>query len=178
MSSSRSTLLTSTSRKCLLVLGSRSKAITKRLDTSLFPKVGHYSLHHRLVFEQYHLYSRPSLRPHGHPSEVNPNKSLTDECPFTAAPLMRNSFSSRAAPDGRAHGNWAVRTQTVLLYLTHNTSPSTTCFLHHRARVLLSSQKGQNQAGQTHSLYSISFISLENNFLSGSTGRREQMYHI
>lgn len=68
---------------------------------------------------------------------------------------MRNGFSSRTDPAGRAHGNWAVRTQSVLLYLTCNISPSTTCFLHHRARVLLSSQKGQNR--HTHYIQFPSF---------------------
>lgn len=87
----------------------------------------------------------------------------------------------------RAHGNWAIRTQPrVLLYLTCNISTSTTCTplslmtycsKHHTVRVLLSSQEVQKQAGQIHS-YSISLISLENCFLSASTGRREQMYHI
>lgn len=151
MSSSRSTLLTSTSRKCLLGFGSHSMTITKHLDMCLFLKVGYYSLHHHLVFEQYHLYSCPSLWPHDHPSEVNPKKSLTDECPFTAALLMRNGFSSRTDLAGRAHGKWAARTRSCFVL-------STTCLLHHRARVLLSSQKGQNQTGQTHSLYSTSTL--------------------
>lgn len=85
-------------------------------------------------------------------------------------------------PAGKAHGNWAIRTLPILLlYLTCNTSRSTTCTLlplmthcpqHHPARVLLSSQEGQKQAGQTQSLYSISFNSLAKHFLSASIGRR------
>lgn len=42
---SRSPLLTSTCRKCLLVPGPLSKTITNHLDRSLFPKVDSYSLH-------------------------------------------------------------------------------------------------------------------------------------
>lgn len=149
------------------------------------------SLHDHLVFEWYHLYSYPFLWPiHGHPSEVNPNKWLWLIYLFSQLHLGWGiaSPAGQTDPAGRAHGNWAVRTQPrLLLYLTCNMSPSTTCTLlplmtycskHHTARVLLPSQDGQKQAGQTHSWYSTSFISLENHFLSASIGRREQMYHV
>lgn len=178
VSSSRSTLLTSISRKCLLVFGSRSKTITKHLDMCLFLKVGYYSLHHHLVFEQYHLYSCPSLWPHGHPSEVTPKKSLSDECPFTAAPLMRNGFSSRTDPAGRTHGNWAIKTQTALVYLTCNVSPKYYLFSASQSQgATVLSERSKPHRTDTLIIFNF-YIPLENHFLSGSRGRREQTHHI
>lgn len=67
MSFSRSTLLTSTSRKCLLVLGYCSKTIAKRLDICLSLKAGYYittlSLNNIIsVFIPFSLAPWPSLR--------------------------------------------------------------------------------------------------------------------
>lgn len=129
------------------------------------------------------------------PSTAIPQKSIQTNDSWLMYLLLQlhpgwamASPAGQTDPAGRAPSNWAIRTQPrVLLYLTCNVSPSTTCTLlpltkhcskHHTARVLLSSREGQNQAGQTHSLYSISFISLENRFLWASIGKREQMYHI
>lgn len=76
------------------------------------------------------------------------------------------SPAGQTDPAGRAHGNWAIRTQPrVLLYLTCNLSPSTTgtllplstyCSKHPTARALLSSSEGQNQAG--HILITFNFL--------------------